>query len=90
MTGAVRTGAARTATAGRAICAGANASTEEQKASIRIPIDEAIAPYFQKVLCSVAIGRSEGRNFQRTLTSDSSLKSVPAATLKLPLLSPPC
>ena len=43
MTGAVRTGAARTATAERAICAGANASTEEQKASIRIPIDEATA-----------------------------------------------
>ena len=43
MTGAVRTGAARTATAERAICAGANASTEEQKASIRIPIDEAKA-----------------------------------------------
>ena len=43
MTGAVRTGAARTATAERAICAGANASTEEHKASISIPSDEAIA-----------------------------------------------
>ena len=42
MTGAVRTGAARTATAERAICAGANASTEEHKASISIPSDEAI------------------------------------------------
>ena len=36
MTGAVRMGAARTAAAGRAIRAGANASTEQQSASIKV------------------------------------------------------
>ena len=36
MTGAVRMGAARTAAAGRAIRAGANASTEQQSASINV------------------------------------------------------
>ena len=36
MTGAVRMGAARTAAAGRAIRAGANASTVEQSASIKV------------------------------------------------------
>ena len=36
MTGAVRMGAARTAAAGRAIRAGANASTEQQSASISV------------------------------------------------------
>ena len=60
MTGAVRTGAARTATAERAICAGANASTEEHKASISIPSDEAICSS-RKFLGRAQIRREQQR-----------------------------
>ena len=43
MTGAVRMGAARTAAAERANCAGANASTEQRRASMNVEsiLDEA-------------------------------------------------
>jgi hypothetical protein len=43
MTGAVRMGVARAAAAGRIICAGANASTEQQTASMSVAsiLDEA-------------------------------------------------
>ena len=59
MTGAVRTGAARTATAERAICAGANASTEEHKASISIPSDEAICSSRKFLLGRAQIRREQ-------------------------------
>ena len=82
MTGAVRTGAARTATAERAICAGANASTEEHKASISIPSDEAIAkvPRQQR--------RSRG-HAQRT-TRDEPSQFSRAARATVPAGSRPC